>query len=74
MGRSVFLTVFFLLVFIPLVQGAEKPVKAGKNNHRTHCRAKTVVSRYPVLKLNKKDSENHKNLKKSKKGKYCFPV
>jgi len=74
MVRSVFLTISFLLVFLPAVQASEKPVKTGKNNSRAHCRAKTVVSRYPVIKLNKKDSEKNLNRKKSKKGKYCFPV
>jgi hypothetical protein len=74
MGRSVFFTVFFLLVFMPAIQASEKPVKAGKKNIRTHCRAKTVVSHYPVIKLNNKDSEKNKHLKKSRKGKYCFPV
>jgi hypothetical protein len=74
MGRSIILIFSFLLVFLPAVQASEKPVKAGKINSRTHCRAKTVVSRYPVLKLNKKDSEKNKNHKKSNKGKYCFPV
>ena len=74
MGRPGFLTVFFLMVFIPAVMASEKPAKISKKNSRTHCRAKTVIRRYPVVILNKKEAEKNKKLGKSKRGKYSFPV
>lgn len=73
MGRSLILTISFLF-FLTAVQASEKPTRAGKKNARTHCKAKTVVSHYPVIVFNKKDSEKKKNFKKSGKGKYSFPV
>jgi|GEM_PF-3524549 len=74
MGRPVFLTIIFLLAFMPVVNGSERPVKAAKKNARTHCRAKTVVTHYPVIKLKKMDSDDSKNHKKSKLRKHSFPV
>jgi hypothetical protein len=74
MGRSVFFAFFLLLVFFPCVHASEKPVKAGKKNAGTRCRAKTVVSRYPVIKLNKKVSEKGKSTQKSKRHSHSFPL
>jgi len=74
MTRSEFLGMIFLSVIAPALPASDKPVKTGKKSSRSSCRARRVVYHYPVLKLNKKESEKNKNTGKSKKRRFRFPV
>jgi len=74
MTRSEFLGMIFLSALAPSLPASDKPVKTGKLSSKSSCRARKVVYHYPVLKLNKKESEKNRNLSKSKKRRFGFPV
>jgi len=65
---TVFLAAFLMMIFAPA--NASKPI--GKNN-KSQCRHKVTSFTYPVI-LSKKSSGYHKDISKSKKRKYSFPV
>ena len=74
MKRSEFLGLIFLSALVPALPASDKPVKTGKSNLKSNCRARKIVYHYPVLKLNKKDTEKNKSRSKSKKRGFSFPV
>jgi hypothetical protein len=65
---TVFLAAFLMMIFAPA--NASKP--SGKNN-KGQCKHKATSFTYPVI-ITKKSSGYHKDISKSKKRKYSFPV
>jgi len=65
---TIFLAAFLMMIFAPA--NASKPT--GKNN-KSQCRHKETRFTYPVI-ITKKSSGYHKDISKSKKRKYSFPV
>ena len=67
---TVFLTIFLLIIVAP----ADASTGSGKNN-KGGCRFKQTSFSYPVIiKANKKSSGHNKDINKSKKRHYSFPV
>jgi hypothetical protein len=65
---TIFLVAFLLMIFAPV--SAIPPVK----NVKSECRHKIIRFTYPVIKANKKSSGYNKDVDRSKRRKYSFPV
>jgi hypothetical protein len=65
---TIFLAAFLLMIFAPV--SASPPAK----NVKSECRHKIIKFTYPVIKANKNSSGHNKDVNRSKKRKYSFPV